>query len=62
MSLYLLEIERDLAALCTEMIGIFVEMKNRGIISEDVYEKHVKLKAEFLNDYRKKYVAGLGQN
>jgi hypothetical protein len=55
------KIEKDLELLCIEMIDILGKMKGRGIISEDQYEEHIKLKAEFLNNYGEIYSKEIGQ-
>lgn len=51
MSISAYKIEKDLELLCIEMIDILGKMKDRGIISEDQYEEHIKSKVEFLNNY-----------
>ena len=41
-------IKNDLIKLCSEVLEILKNARDAGILSEDEYKKHIKLKIEFL--------------
>ncbi|WP_156936339.1 hypothetical protein [Clostridiisalibacter paucivorans] len=44
----------DLKVLCIEIIKCLDKLKSQGIITEEDYIKHTKLKKKFLDDIQKK--------
>lgn len=61
MSISPYKIGKDLELLCIKMLDILGKMKDRGIISEDEYEEHIKLKVAFLNNCGETIDKGFGQ-
>ncbi|SHI84034.1 hypothetical protein SAMN02745975_00725 [Geosporobacter subterraneus DSM 17957] len=56
MSINTLSIENDLRLLCIQMIDLLTKMKENGIISEDEYQEHIRLKRMFIQDHFGMYV------
>ncbi|WP_183108752.1 hypothetical protein [Thermohalobacter berrensis] len=44
------ELESELKELCLKMINIFSHYKEKGIIDQDEYEKHTRLKKDFIKN------------
>lgn len=42
--------EEDLKDLCNDMIYLLNELKDKGLMQNDEYERHIYLKQEFLNN------------
>lgn len=42
--------EENLKGLCNQMIYLLEELKDRGLIQNDEYERHIHLKKDFLNN------------
>ncbi len=53
MSMKVFQIEEELKLLCIQMIEVLTKMKDHGILSEDQYQEHTRLKKMFLKDYCK---------
>ncbi len=46
------QIEVELKVLCIKMIELLTKLKEKGITSEEEFEKHVALKKKFLQGNR----------
>lgn len=53
MSINMFNVEDDLKLLCIQMIELLTKMKDSGILSEDEYQEHIRLKKMFIDDHYK---------
>lgn len=47
------EVEKGLISLCNDFISILKEYREKGIISDEEYLKHIAVKEAFLRDVKK---------